>query len=78
MISEKQQKDDNQSPTLKLIEAGWLLPSISIGTEKYLGEATELRTSVITYPSIVTVQMESKVWSGPLQQLILMSEQDNN
>lgn len=44
-----------------------------------IGGATQLRTSLIIHPSLGAVWKESKfsVCPGPVQQVILMSEQDN-
>lgn len=72
MVSEHSQKEDNQRPNLKLIEAGGVLPLISISIRKDLEGATQFRASIIIYPSIFAVWKEStfSVCLGPLQQLV--------
>lgn len=72
MVSEHNQKEDNQRPNLKLIEAGGVLPLISTDIRKYLDRATQFGASIIIYPSIFAVWKEStlSVCPGSLQQFV--------
>lgn len=55
MVSEGNQKEDNQRPNLKLIEAGGVLPLISIGIKR-----SNTVQSICNYKSLCICSLEGK------------------